>query len=166
MQNKHHKLNGAGYKNLRTRRRQKFNDTISQNIRNHKHGDLLPKDKVNKVKKLKIKIKPLCFVGDGVNDAPVVALSDEDYYGRIRKRYHRNSRSRYQNDEPSKNCSGNNMMHKPNASLGNTNPSLCSKSHRFNVRRRRFSHVGSSFADVGVALLAILNAVRIQRMKF
>ena len=39
-------------------------------------GDLLPEDKVNKVKELKAKNETVCFVGDGVNDAPVVSLSD------------------------------------------------------------------------------------------
>jgi Cd2+/Zn2+-exporting ATPase len=39
-------------------------------------GDLLPEDKVNKVKAIKAKNETVAFVGDGVNDAPVVALSD------------------------------------------------------------------------------------------
>ena len=36
------------------------------------YGDLLPEDKVSKVKEIKAKTKPVAF-GDGVNDAPVVA---------------------------------------------------------------------------------------------
>ena len=39
-------------------------------------GELLPEDKVNKVKEIKSKNETVAFVGDGVNDAPVVALSD------------------------------------------------------------------------------------------
>jgi Cd2+/Zn2+-exporting ATPase len=39
-------------------------------------GDLLPEDKVNKVKEIKDKNETVAFVGDGVNDAPVVALSN------------------------------------------------------------------------------------------
>ncbi|HAO27058.1 MAG TPA: cadmium-translocating P-type ATPase, partial [Chryseobacterium indologenes] len=39
-------------------------------------GDLLPEDKVNKVKEIKTKNQTVAFVGDGVNDPPVVALSD------------------------------------------------------------------------------------------
>ena len=39
-------------------------------------GDLLPEDKVNKVKEIIAKNETVCFVGDGVNDAPVVALSN------------------------------------------------------------------------------------------
>lgn len=40
------------------------------------YGDLLPEDKVNKVKEIKAQYGTVAFVGDGVNDAPVVALSD------------------------------------------------------------------------------------------
>ena len=43
---------------------------------NNAFGDLLPEDKVNKVKEIKAKNETVAFVGDGVNDAPVVALSD------------------------------------------------------------------------------------------
>ncbi len=42
-------------------------------------AELLPADKVSKVKSLmeeKLKNECLCFVGDGMNDAPVLALSD------------------------------------------------------------------------------------------
>lgn len=40
------------------------------------YGDLLPEDKVNKVQQLKQAGHYLAFVGDGVNDAPVIALAD------------------------------------------------------------------------------------------
>ncbi|WP_276980011.1 heavy metal translocating P-type ATPase, partial [Flavobacterium filum] len=43
---------------------------------NNAFGDLLPEDKVNKVKEIKANNESVAFVGDGVNDAPVVALSD------------------------------------------------------------------------------------------
>ena len=39
-------------------------------------GDLLPEDKVNKVKEIINRNETVAFVGDGVNDAPVVALSN------------------------------------------------------------------------------------------
>src|SRR5690606_35483585 len=39
-------------------------------------GDLLPEDKVEKLKAVKESDKIVAFVGDGVNDAPVVDLSD------------------------------------------------------------------------------------------
>ena len=41
-------------------------------------GDLLPEDKVNKVKEIKGRNETVAFVGDVVNDAPVVALSNVD----------------------------------------------------------------------------------------
>lgn len=40
------------------------------------YGDLLPQDKVAKVKALKMQYKRIVVVGDGVNDAPVLALAD------------------------------------------------------------------------------------------
>src|SRR5690606_19588733 len=40
------------------------------------YGDLLPEGKVEKLKEVKAIDKIVAFVGDGVNDAPVVALSD------------------------------------------------------------------------------------------
>lgn len=39
-------------------------------------GDLLPENKVEKVKEIKAKMESVAFVGDGVNDAPVAAASD------------------------------------------------------------------------------------------
>ncbi len=45
------------------------------------YGDLLPEGKVEKVQKLKDEGRRLAFVGDGVNDAPVVALCN----GRFRQ---------------------------------------------------------------------------------
>src|SRR5690606_11656844 len=39
-------------------------------------GDLLPEDKVNKGQELKGRNETVAYVGDGVNDARVVALSD------------------------------------------------------------------------------------------
>lgn len=50
---------------------------VAQKLRiDQAFGDLLPEDKVNKVNALKVPGKKIAFVGDGVNDAPVVALSD------------------------------------------------------------------------------------------
>ena len=40
------------------------------------YGDLLPEGKVEKVQSLKNEGMRIAFVGDGVNDAPVVALAD------------------------------------------------------------------------------------------
>jgi P-type E1-E2 ATPase len=40
------------------------------------YGDLLPEGKVEKVQAIKDSGRHIAFVGDGVNDAPVVALAD------------------------------------------------------------------------------------------
>src|SRR3546814_6545066 len=40
------------------------------------YGDLLPEAKVEKVQELKDQGFHIAFVGDGINDAPVVALAD------------------------------------------------------------------------------------------
>lgn len=40
------------------------------------YTDLLPEGKVEKVKAIKNEGKHICYMGNGVNDVPVVALSD------------------------------------------------------------------------------------------
>ena len=40
------------------------------------HGDLLPQDKVERIQSLKGQGRKVAFVGDGINDAPVIAISD------------------------------------------------------------------------------------------
>ena len=42
----------------------------------HYYADLLPADKVNKLNELKAKGNKVAFVGDGINDAPVLATAD------------------------------------------------------------------------------------------
>lgn len=42
----------------------------------HAYGDLLPADKVARLQKLKDEKHCVAFVGDGINDAPVLVLSD------------------------------------------------------------------------------------------
>ena len=39
-------------------------------------SNLLPSDKLDKVEEIKTKSKAVCFVGDGINDAPVLSASD------------------------------------------------------------------------------------------
>jgi len=134
------------------------------------YGDLLPEDKVNKVKEIKAKNETVAFVGDGVNDAPVVALSDVGIAmgGLGSDATIETADVVIQDDMPSKIPMAINIG-KQTKKIVWQNISLA-----FGVKAIVLL-LGAGglatmweavFADVGVALLAILNAVRIQRMKF
>lgn len=134
------------------------------------YGDLLPEDKVNKVKELKTTNTTVAFVGDGVNDAPVIALSDAGIAmgGLGSDATIETADIVIQNDQPSKIAVA--------IKIGKT------------TRKIVFQNIGLAFgvkvivlilgagglatlweavfADVGVALLAIVNAIRIQKMNF
>ncbi len=133
-------------------------------------GDLLPEDKVNKVKEIKAKNESVAFVGDGVNDAPVVALSDVGIAmgGLGSDATIETADVVIQDDKPSKIPMAINIG-KQTKKIVWQNIALA-----FGVKAIVLI-LGAGglatmweavFADVGVALLAILNAVRIQRMKF
>lgn len=52
-------------------------DKISQKLGLDKcYSNLLPSDKLDKVEEIKTQSKAVCFVGDGINDAPVLSASD------------------------------------------------------------------------------------------
>jgi Cd2+/Zn2+-exporting ATPase len=133
-------------------------------------GDLLPEDKVNKVKEIKARNETVAFVGDGVNDAPVVALSDVGIAmgGLGSDATIETADVVIQDDKPSKIPMAINIG-KQTKRIVWQNISLA-----FGVKAIVLL-LGAGglatmweavFADVGVALLAILNAVRIQRMTF
>ncbi len=139
------------------------------------HGDLLPEDKVAQVERLQKAMAAdpkakLAFVGDGVNDAPVVALADVGMAmgGLGSDATIETADVIIQNDEPAKIATA--------IAIGRA------------TRRIVWQNIGLAmgvkvivlilgagglatmweavFADVGVALLAILNAVRVQNLKF
>jgi len=133
-------------------------------------GDLLPEDKVNKVKEIKTKNETVAFVGDGVNDAPVVALSDVGIAmgGLGSDATIETADVVIQDDKPSKIPMAINIGKQTKKIVWqNITLAFGVKAIVLILGAGGLATMWEAvFADVGVALLAILNAVRIQRMKF
>lgn len=135
------------------------------------HGDLLPEGKVEKLESIKKDVtRVVAFVGDGINDAPVLALSDVGMaMGALGSDVAIETADVViQNDMPSKIATAI-QIGRATKKIVYQNISLA-----FGVKAIVLI-LGAGglatmweavFADVGVAFLAILNAVRIQRMKF
>ncbi|GAB4053533.1 heavy metal translocating P-type ATPase [Spirosoma litoris] len=139
------------------------------------HGDLLPEDKVREVERLKgeqgtnPKAK-LAFVGDGVNDAPVVALADVGMAmgGLGSDATIETADVIIQNDEPAKIAMAVEIGRATRRIVWqNITLSMVVKAIVLLLGAGGLATMWEAvFADVGVAMLAILNAVRIQNMKF
>ena len=133
-------------------------------------GDLLPEDKVNKVKEIIAKNETVCFVGDGVNDAPVVALSNVGIAmgGLGSDATIETADVVIQDDRPSKIPMAINIGKQTKKIVWqNIILAFTVKAIVLVLGAGGLATMWEAvFADVGVALLAILNAVRIQRMKF
>lgn len=151
-------------------------DSITQKTARHlgidtAFGDLLPENKVQKVEELKLdKAKTIAFVGDGINDAPVLALSDVGIaMGALGSDAAIETADVIiQTDQPSKIATA--------IKIGKATKSIVIQNITLAFTVKAIVLVLGAgglatmweavFADVGVALLAILNAVRIQKRKF
>lgn len=134
------------------------------------YGDLLPEGKVEKVQALKDAGKHIAFVGDGVNDAPVVALADAGIAmgGLGSDATIETADVVIQNDQPSRIVAA--------IKIGKITRRIVWQNIILAMGVKVVVLVLGAggiatlweavIADVGVALLAILNAVRIQKIKF
>ena len=136
----------------------------------HAFGELLPEDKVARVSEIKSKGQKVAFIGDGFNDAPVIAMSDVGI-----------AMGGLGSDA---------TIETADVVIQDDNPIKIPMAIRIGKQTKRivWQNIGLAFsvkavvlmlgagglatmweavfADVGVALLAILNAVRIQNMSF
>ena len=139
------------------------------------YGDLLPEDKVAHVERLKADLADnpkakLAFVGDGVNDAPVVALADVGMAmgGLGSDATIETADVIIQNDEPAKIATAIAIGRATRRIVWqNITLSLVVKGIVLVLGAGGIATMWEAvFADVGVAMLAILNAVRVQNLKF
>jgi len=132
-------------------------------------GDLLPDGKVQKVQGFKDAGNRIAFVGDGVNDAPVVALADAGIAmgGLGSDATIETADIVIQNDQPSKITTAIKIGKITSRVVWqNITIAMVVKVIVLVLGAGGVANLWEAvIADVGVALLAILNAVRIQRMK-
>ena len=130
------------------------------------YGNLLPEDKVAKVEELKQQNKHIAFVGDGVNDAPVVALADAGIAmgGLGSDATIETADIVIQNDQPTRIISAIRIGRITRRIVWQN--IIMAMTVKVIVLMLGAGGVATLWeaviADVGVALLAILNAVRIQ----
>ncbi|CAM3288179.1 Lead, cadmium, zinc and mercury transporting ATPase [Flavobacterium longum] len=133
------------------------------------YGDLLPEGKVEKVQALKNQGRHIAFVGDGVNDAPVVALADAGIAmgGLGSDATIETADIVIQNDQPSKIFTAIKVGKVTrNIVWQNIVMAMVVKVIVLALGAGGIATLWEAvIADVGVALLAILNAVRIQNKR-
>ena len=133
------------------------------------YGELLPADKVDKIQSLKDQGRKIAFAGDGVNDAPVVALADAGIAmgGLGSDATIEIADIVIQNDQPSKIVSAIRIGKITRRIVWqNITLAMTVKMLVLILGAGGIANLWEAvIADVGVALLAILNAVRIQSVK-
>ncbi|PWS28289.1 cadmium-translocating P-type ATPase [Pedobacter yonginense] len=135
------------------------------------YGDLLPEDKVAKLEEIKKdKGKVVAFVGDGINDTPVLAISDIGIaMGAMGSDAAIETADVViQTDQPSKIATAIKIgKATKKVVIQNIVLAFAVKALVLILGAGGIATMWEAvFADVGVAFLAILNAVRIQKMKF
>ena len=132
-------------------------------------GNLLPGDKLEKVQELKNQGRRIAFAGDGVNDAPVIALADVGIAmgGLGSHATIETADVVIQNDEPYKILSAIKIGKITRAIVWQN--IILAMTVKIAVLILGAGGIATLWeaviADVGVALLAVLNAVRIQRFR-
>lgn len=137
----------------------------------HAHGGLLPKDKVEIVKEYVSRGKGVvAFAGDGINDAPSIALSDVGIaMGAMGSDLAIETADVViQTDQPSKIATAVGIARRTNSIVWQ-NIILVFTVKLLFILLGAFGIASiweAVFADMGVALAAIFNAIRIQRKRF
>lgn len=151
-------------------------DSITQSVANElgldsAQGGLLPEDKLNRVEQLKKQPDTVvAFVGDGINDAPVLATADVGLAmgGLGSDVAIETADVVIQSDAPSKIATAIRIGHSARKIIWqNIALAFGIKGLVLILGALGMANMwGAVFADVGVALLAILNAVRLQKMRW
>lgn len=143
-------------------------DSVSKHLAiDDAYGDLLPEGKVAKVQELKSKNGHIAFVGDGVNDAPVIALADAGIAmgGLGSDATIETADIVIQNDSPGKIVAAIKIGKLTRGIVWqNITLAMAVKIIVLILGAGGIATLWEAvIADVGVALLAILNAIRIQK---
>ncbi|WP_374163795.1 heavy metal translocating P-type ATPase [Arcticibacter sp. MXS-1] len=164
-------LHGQGVKTVMlSGDKQSVVDDVAKHIGiDEAYGDLLPEGKVEKVQALKDQGLRIAFVGDGVNDAPVIALADAGIAmgGLGSDATIETADVVIQNDQPSRIGAAIHVGKITRTIVWqNIILAMVVKLIVLALGAGGVANLWEAvIADVGVALLAILNAVRIQRVK-